>query len=239
MALNFRKRKKIAPGIFINFGKSGISTTIGGHGASVSFGSHGTYLNTGIPGSGLYSRQKLSGIYDRGEYSNNSSQGGRFILLIIICAFLLFLLFCVNAIIALCALVVFIVIMICYLTIKHHKEIREEKQIQEEKLQQKEELENYYKDIHWDYEKYLDVNTSNFDEQWKDVAIYIVKNLNTSVANIQRNFNMGYNTAGRIMQQLESIGLVGKLQENKNRELLCGNIDELESYFSIINQMQS
>lgn len=61
MAINFRKRKKILPGVYLNFSKKGISTTVGPRGANINFGKKGAYLNTGIPGTGLYSRQKIGG----------------------------------------------------------------------------------------------------------------------------------------------------------------------------------
>lgn len=61
MAINFRKRKKILPGVYLNFSKKGISTTVGPRGANINFGKNGAFLNTGIPGTGLYSRQKLGG----------------------------------------------------------------------------------------------------------------------------------------------------------------------------------
>ncbi|MBR5469200.1 MAG: DUF4236 domain-containing protein [Paludibacteraceae bacterium] len=60
MAWQFRKRIKIAPGLFINLSKSRVSATIGTRGASVTVGKNGTTLNTGIPGTGLYKRTKLS-----------------------------------------------------------------------------------------------------------------------------------------------------------------------------------
>lgn len=61
MGINFRKRKKILPGVYLNFSKKGISTTVGPRGANINFGKKGAYLNTGIPGTGLYSRQKIGG----------------------------------------------------------------------------------------------------------------------------------------------------------------------------------
>lgn len=69
MALRYRKRIKIAPGIYINISKSGVSTTIGPRGASVNFGKNGTYVNAGIPGTGLYERQRI----DIGGTSENLS----------------------------------------------------------------------------------------------------------------------------------------------------------------------
>ena len=61
MSISFRKRVKIAPGINLNFSKSGISTSIGPKGAKINIGKKGAYLNTSIPGSGIYSRTKLAG----------------------------------------------------------------------------------------------------------------------------------------------------------------------------------
>lgn len=61
MAWRYRKSVQIAPGIKVNFSKSGVSTTLGGKGFSVSTSSRGTYVNRSIPGTGLYSRQKIGG----------------------------------------------------------------------------------------------------------------------------------------------------------------------------------
>ncbi|MFR2199143.1 MAG: DUF4236 domain-containing protein [Sutterella wadsworthensis] len=59
MALFFRKRIKILPGVTLNLSKSGVSATVGRKGASVSLGKRGTYLNAGLPGTGIYSRTRL------------------------------------------------------------------------------------------------------------------------------------------------------------------------------------
>ena len=59
MALFFRKRIKILPGVTLNLSKSGVSATVGRKGASVSVGKRGTYLNAGLPGTGIYSRTRL------------------------------------------------------------------------------------------------------------------------------------------------------------------------------------
>lgn len=61
MAWNFRRRKKIAPGVYINMSKKGISTTVGPKGASITFGPNGTYMNTSIPGTGMYNRRRIGG----------------------------------------------------------------------------------------------------------------------------------------------------------------------------------
>ena len=75
MGLRYRKRVKVAPGVYTNLSKSGVSTTLkAGKGPSVSMGKNGTYLNTGIPGTGLYSRQKISGNTMKKKSKANSKQ---------------------------------------------------------------------------------------------------------------------------------------------------------------------
>lgn len=61
MAFQFRKRVKVAPGVYVNLGKNGATTSIGPRGAKLTMGRNGTYLSTGIPGTGIYSRTKLGG----------------------------------------------------------------------------------------------------------------------------------------------------------------------------------
>ena len=72
MAWNFRRRKKIAPGVYINMSKKGISTTVGPKGASMTFGPNGTYLNTSIPGTGMYNRRKIGGNDMKTNYNSTS-----------------------------------------------------------------------------------------------------------------------------------------------------------------------
>ncbi len=59
MAIRFRRKIKILPGVHFNISKSGISTSIGVRGASVTLGKRGTYTNVGIPGSGIYMRSRV------------------------------------------------------------------------------------------------------------------------------------------------------------------------------------
>jgi hypothetical protein len=53
MGFRFRRSVKILPGIRLNFGKRGVSTSIGVRGAHVTFGKTGTRTTVGLPGSGL------------------------------------------------------------------------------------------------------------------------------------------------------------------------------------------
>jgi hypothetical protein len=53
MGFRFRRSIRILPGIRLNIGKRGISTSIGVRGAHVTFGKTGTRTTIGLPGSGL------------------------------------------------------------------------------------------------------------------------------------------------------------------------------------------
>jgi uncharacterized protein DUF4236 len=53
MGLRFHRSIKLLPGIRLNFGKRGISTSVGVRGAHVTFGKTGTSTTVGLPGSGL------------------------------------------------------------------------------------------------------------------------------------------------------------------------------------------
>lgn len=57
--MRFRRRKKLFPGVMLNFSKTGVSATVGVKGASVNLGKAGAFLNTGIPGTGLYDRKRI------------------------------------------------------------------------------------------------------------------------------------------------------------------------------------
>ena len=81
---NFRRRVKIAPGVTLNFSKSGVSTSVGPRGAKVTFGKNGTYLNTGIPGTGIYKRQKIGGGNSVRQPSNGGKSPGCMITLIVL-----------------------------------------------------------------------------------------------------------------------------------------------------------
>lgn len=61
MGIRFRKSFKLAPGVRLNVGKSGMSWSLGPRGASVSIGRRGTYFNASVPGTGLSARVPLGG----------------------------------------------------------------------------------------------------------------------------------------------------------------------------------
>ncbi|MCB0547032.1 MAG: DNA translocase FtsK [Phaeodactylibacter sp.] len=75
---------------------------------------------------------------------------------------------------------------------------------------------------------------SELDEMFEDAARLIVQNQHGSTSMIQRRLKLGYNRAGRIMDQLEALGVVGPSEGSKAREVLIYDEIELEKYLEDI-----
>lgn len=73
-----------------------------------------------------------------------------------------------------------------------------------------------------------DVDLKNRDELFEDAARIVVLNQTGSTSSIQRKFSIGYNRAGRIMDQLEAAGIVGVNAGSKAREVLIQDENSLE-----------
>ena len=69
---------------------------------------------------------------------------------------------------------------------------------------------------------------------WVDAAKLVVSNQHGSTSMIQRRLKLGYKRAGRIMDQLESLGIVGPSEGSKPREVLMFSEIELERYLEDI-----
>ena len=61
-----------------------------------------------------------------------------------------------------------------------------------------------------------------------EAARLIVIHQQGSTSLIQRKFSIGYNRAGRLMDQMERAGIVGPTRGAKPREVLCADEAELE-----------
>lgn len=70
-----------------------------------------------------------------------------------------------------------------------------------------------------------------FDPLFADVARFIVSGQNAATSSIQRRYAIGYNRAGRIMDQLESAGIVGPAKGGKPRDVMIAPA-ELEDRLS-------
>ena len=73
-----------------------------------------------------------------------------------------------------------------------------------------------------------------FDDPLIEPAIeWVVINQKVSISGIQRNFRIGYNRAGQLVELMENIGLVSPQGFDGNRTVLCA---ELEIGLSLFRQ---
>ena len=76
---------------------------------------------------------------------------------------------------------------------------------------------------------------SQLDAMFDEVAHFVVQNQQGSTSSIQRRFSIGYNRAGRIMDQLEMAGVVGRAEGSKPREVLIQDVMSLEHLLAHMN----
>lgn len=78
----------------------------------------------------------------------------------------------------------------------------------------------------------LDVDLSKKDSLFNDAARLVVAHQQGSTSLIQRKFSIGYNRAGRIVDQLEAAGIVGPFEGSKARQVLFPDEHSLEQFLS-------
>jgi DNA segregation ATPase FtsK/SpoIIIE, S-DNA-T family len=66
----------------------------------------------------------------------------------------------------------------------------------------------------------LDINISERDTLFRDAALVIVHAQQGSASLLQRKLKLGYNRAGRLIDQLEAAGIVGPFEGSKARQVL-------------------
>lgn len=76
------------------------------------------------------------------------------------------------------------------------------------------------------------IDLSDRDPLFEEAARLIVVHQQGSTSLIQRKFSIGYNRAGRLMDQLEAAGIVGPTQGSKAREVLIADEYSLEQKLS-------
>ena len=80
-----------------------------------------------------------------------------------------------------------------------------------------------------------DVDMQHLDPLFEDAARLIVINQSGSTSLIQRKFAIGYNRAGRLMDQLEKAGVVGPAMGSKPREVM---IQDEVSLNNLLNSLR-
>ena len=79
-----------------------------------------------------------------------------------------------------------------------------------------------------------DVDLGRKDPLFEDAARLIVTHQQGSTSLIQRKFSIGYNRAGRLMDQLEKAGIVGPAQGSKPRDVYFVDIVSLEDFLKTL-----
>lgn len=81
------------------------------------------------------------------------------------------------------------------------------------------------------------VDLNKRDNLFEEAAKLVVMHQQGSTSLIQRKMNLGYNRAGRIMDQLEVAGIVGPFEGSKARQVLVNDLTELDARLSNIKDI--
>lgn len=251
MGINFRRRKKVLPGVYLNFSKNGISTTIGSKGANINLGKKGVYLNTGIPGTGIYSREKVVGSNNNPPDNKPDSPTKNSLssppyrkpykskeTTIILAFFLggigihrfylgqvwkgiLCILFCWTYI----PLIIGLIDVIVFATMSKEKFDSKYNQLPvvHKEGMQKEKPVSFLPNT----QHLLNINMEHLDSRFEEAARLIIRSQVGSTSLLQRKMQLGYNRAGRLMDQLETAGIVGPSKGSKSRKVLVTNADSV------------
>lgn len=86
-----------------------------------------------------------------------------------------------------------------------------------------------------DAAEWNDVDLGERDKLFEEAARLVVSHQLGSTSLIQRRLKLGYNRAGRIIDQLEAAGIVGPFEGSKAREVLYPDEYSLEQYLKTLN----
>jgi S-DNA-T family DNA segregation ATPase FtsK/SpoIIIE len=78
-----------------------------------------------------------------------------------------------------------------------------------------------------------EVDMNEIDPMFVDSARIVVMNQQGSASLLQRKLKLGYNRAGRIVDQLEAMGIIGSFQGSKAREVMFGDIESLDEFLRV------
>ena len=79
------------------------------------------------------------------------------------------------------------------------------------------------------------VDMKKLDPMFADVARYVVTKQEGSTSRLQRAFEIGYNRAGKLSDQLEAAGIVGPNKGPKGRDVLITDLDQLDRILEDLN----
>jgi len=75
-----------------------------------------------------------------------------------------------------------------------------------------------------------EMDMNEMDAMFVDSARIVIMNQQGSASLLQRKLKLGYNRAGRIVDQLESMGIIGPFQGSKARDVLFPDIESLDEF---------
>ena len=80
------------------------------------------------------------------------------------------------------------------------------------------------------------ISIEDRDSMFDEAARVIVTNQQGSASLLQRKLKLGYNRAGRLIDQMEDAGIVGPFEGSKPRQVLISDLNSLESLLSEIKK---
>ncbi|MFQ5335920.1 MAG: DNA translocase FtsK, partial [Flavobacteriales bacterium] len=75
-----------------------------------------------------------------------------------------------------------------------------------------------------------DTGADDRDALFEEAAYIVVQHQQGSASLLQRRLKLGYNRAGRIVDQLEAAGIIGKFEGSKARQVLISDLNALEQF---------
>jgi S-DNA-T family DNA segregation ATPase FtsK/SpoIIIE len=78
-----------------------------------------------------------------------------------------------------------------------------------------------------------EIDMNEIDNMFVDSARIVVINQQGSASLLQRKLKLGYNRAGRIVDQLEGMNIIGPFQGSKAREVLFSDIESLDEFLRV------